>query len=161
MPIMGGLTVCSVYFYHTEEWTERNQQLLEALSVEIRRCPRLWILAGDFNKEPETFGQYATHARLPGFLVKPAVPTFRHGASVLYFHFFMVHYAVACQIWEVRVLEDSGISPHHPVQMKLTGISSSRRTWMVGGHGSCTAPNRKRWNWRSLTTGPEWSGGEC
>ena len=31
----------------------------------------------------------------------------------------MVHRAVACQIREVRVLEDSGISPHHPVQMKL------------------------------------------
>ena len=26
VPIMGGITVFSVYFYHTEEWTERNQQ---------------------------------------------------------------------------------------------------------------------------------------
>ena len=34
--IMGGLTVFSVYFYHTEEWTERNQQILEAASREIR-----------------------------------------------------------------------------------------------------------------------------
>ena len=32
VPIMGGLTVFSVYFYHTEEWTERNQQILEAAS---------------------------------------------------------------------------------------------------------------------------------
>ena len=82
VPIMGGITVFSVYFYHMEEWTERNQQILEATSREIRRCPGLWILAGDFNMEPEPFGQYATPARLPGVLVKPAVPTFRHGASV-------------------------------------------------------------------------------
>ena len=73
VPTMGGITVFSVYFYHTEEWTERNQQILEATSREI------W---SDFNMEPETFGQYATPARLPGVLVKPAAPTFRHGASV-------------------------------------------------------------------------------
>ena len=30
VPIMDGLTVFSVHFYHTEEWTERSQQLLEA-----------------------------------------------------------------------------------------------------------------------------------
>ena len=41
---------------HTEAWTERNQQLLEALSLEIRRCPGLWILAGDFNMEPRLLG---------------------------------------------------------------------------------------------------------
>ena len=32
---------------------------------------------------------------------------------------FMVHHAVACQVREVRVLEESGVSPHRPVQMKL------------------------------------------
>ena len=109
----------SVYFYHTEEWTERNQQILEAASREIRRCPGLWILAGDFNVEPETFGQYATPTRLPGVLVRSTVPTFRHGASVRCFDYFVVHHAVACHVREVRVLEESGVSPHHPVQMKL------------------------------------------
>ena len=69
--------------------------------------------------EPKTYGQYATHARLPGVLVKPAAPTFRHGASVRCFDYFVVHHAVACQLREVRVLEESGVSPHHPVQMKL------------------------------------------
>ena len=105
--------------FNTEEWTERNQQILEATSREIRRCPGLWILAGDFNMEPEVFGQFATPAKLPGILIKPAVPTFRHGASVRCFDYFVVHRAVACQVQEVRVLEESGVSPHHPVQMKL------------------------------------------
>ena len=31
----------------------------------------------------------------------------------------MVHRAVACQIREVRVLEESGVSPHHSVCMRL------------------------------------------
>ena len=90
------------------EWTERNQQTLEATSREIRSCPGLWILAGDFNMEPETFGQYATPTRLPGVLVKSAVPTFRHGVSVRCFDYFDVHRAVACQVLEVRVLDESG-----------------------------------------------------
>ena len=69
--------------------------------------------------EPEVFGQFATPAKLPGILIKPAVPTFRHGASVRCFDYFVIHRAVACQVQEVRVLEESGVSPHHPVQMKL------------------------------------------
>ena len=55
VPSRGRLTEFSIYFCHTEEVAERNQQLLEAASLEIRRCPGLWILAGDFNMEPETF----------------------------------------------------------------------------------------------------------
>ena len=52
-------------------------------------------------------------------LVTPAAYTFRHGASVRCFDYFVVHRAVACQILEVRGLEESGISPHHPAQVKL------------------------------------------
>ena len=40
-------------------------------------------------------------------------------ASVRCFDYFVVHRAVACQVRELRVLEESGVSPHHPVQMKL------------------------------------------
>ena len=106
-PPRRGITVFSVYFYHTEEWTERNQQILEATSREIRRCPGLWILAGDFNMEPDTFGQYATLARPPGVLVKPPAPTFRHGASVRCFDCFVGHRAVAarfgkCACWRIQ-----------------------------------------------------------
>ena len=53
----------------------------------------------------------------PGVQVARTAPTFRHGASVPRFDYFVVHRAVACQILEVRVLEESRISPHHPVQV--------------------------------------------
>ena len=68
--------------------------------------------------EPWVFGQCATPMRLPGVLVKPAASTFRHRASVRCFDYFVVHRALACQMLEVRVLEESGISPHHPVQVE-------------------------------------------
>ena len=44
---------------------------------------------GRFQHGPETFGQYATPARLPGVLVKAAAPTFRHGVSVRCFDYFV------------------------------------------------------------------------
>ena len=56
VPILGRLTVVSVYFYHTEERTERNQQLLEPLSEEVRRCGGLLVIAGDFNMDSGVFG---------------------------------------------------------------------------------------------------------
>ena len=77
------------------------------------------------------------------------------------FDYFVVHHAVACQVREVRVLEESGVSPHHPVQMKLkrsfqglvtrvqvipsawTGTSLSRRTWKSVGGSSCSALIKK------------------
>ena len=102
-----------------EGWTERNQQLLVTLGDEARRCAGLWVIGGDFNMEPEAFGQFATSARLPGVLVAPTIPTFRHGASVRRFDYFVVHRAVACQVLDVHVQEASGISPHHPVCMRL------------------------------------------
>ena len=119
VPIPRGLAIFSVCFYHSEGWTERNQQLLEALGDEVRKCAGLWVIGGDFDMEPENFEQFATQARLPGILVAPTIPTFRHGASVQRLDYFVVHHAVACQNLEVQVLEDSGISPHHPVRMRL------------------------------------------
>ena len=80
-----GLHVC---LYHSEGWTERNQQLLEMLSDEVRRCAGLWVIGGDFNTEPEAFEQFATPTRLPGILVAPTTPTFRHGTSVRRFEGF-------------------------------------------------------------------------
>ena len=59
-----------------------GRQLLVMLGEEVRRCAELWVIGGDFNMEPEAFGQFATPARLPGVLVAPTIPTFRHGASV-------------------------------------------------------------------------------
>ena len=63
---------------------------------------------------------YATQlSRLTSNPGRASSPTFRHGASVWCFDNCVVHRAVACQILEVRVLEESGISPHHRVQVKL------------------------------------------
>ena len=87
----------------------------------------MWIVAGDFIMEPVVFGQSATPTKLPGVLVTPAAPTSRHGASVRCFDNFVVHRTVACQILEARVLEESGISPHHPPP--VMGCAREPRCW--------------------------------
>ena len=165
VPILRGLTVFSVYFYHSEGWTERNQQLLVTLGDEVRRCAGLWVIGGDFNMEPEAFGQFATPARLPGTLVAPTIPTFRHGASVRRFDYFMEHHAVACQILEVHVQEDSGISPHHPVRMRLKHSFRGLVTRVQAVPRALPQPvvscAREPWRWeiqreRNMDEGWEW-----
>ena len=69
-----------VYLHHSEGWTERNQHLLETLGNELRRCPGLWLVAGDFNMEPTGSAELATPERPEGVLVAPTQPTVRHGA---------------------------------------------------------------------------------
>ena len=131
-------------------------------STEVWRCLGLWIVAGDFNTEPEIFGQCATPARLPGVLVKPAAPTFRHGAPVRCFDYFVVHCAMACHIRDpvqmklrrsFRGWSQGCRRPrercHHPslaAHVNLgVGTANSRRKWTIGGRGSCKAPSRKSW----------------
>ena len=163
VPILWGLTVFSVNFHHSEEWTERNQQLLETLSENIRWCAGLWVIGGFFNMEPEAFEQFATPARLPGVLVAPTMPTFRHGASVRRFDYFVVHRATRCQILEVQVLEKSGISPHHPVRLRVKRSFQGLITWVLAVPRALPPPTvgcvREPWRWeiqRERNTDERW-----
>ena len=130
--------------------------------------PGQWIVAGDFNMEPETFGQHAT-ARLPGVLVRPAAPTFRRGASVRRFDYLTVHGATARQILDVCVLGDSGIRPASPGPDEAEALlqrvgrkgssdpesSATSHRWLrartsVLGCRACAAPSRKSWEIATL-----------
>ena len=90
--------------------------------------------------EPRVFEHCATPARLPGVFVAPTTLTLEHGASVRRIDYFVVHRAVACQIPEVRVLEESGVSPHHLVQVKL-----KRADYESAGHAKNSATPSHHW----------------
>ena len=78
-------------------WRRRALKFGGALGYGYWRATSTW--------SPRRLGrQYATLARLPGVLVKPAAPIFRHGASVRCIDYFRAHGAVARQILEVCVV---------------------------------------------------------
>ena len=51
----GGLRVFSVYFWHSEGWTPRNEALLEAVLMRPRVTRHPWLIACDANMCPEDF----------------------------------------------------------------------------------------------------------
>ena len=54
--VRGGLRVFSVYFWHSEGWTPRNEALLEAvLKKQARTTRHPWLIACDANMCPEDF----------------------------------------------------------------------------------------------------------
>ena len=130
-------------------------------------APKHWRLSGS--------GQRGA-GRANGFRTKGGSPW--HGfpsweesqSSAFYFY-----HTEECQIREMRVLEDSGISPHHPVQRRLkcsfqglvtrvqatpralpspivvvrenlaAGTLISGRAWTNDGRSSCRALSKKSW----------------
>ena len=45
----GGLRVCSVYFWHSEGWTPRNEALMEAVLKQARTTRHPWLIVCDAN----------------------------------------------------------------------------------------------------------------
>ena len=53
--IRGSLCVFSVYFWHSEGWTPRNEALLEAVVDQANTTRHPWLVACDANPYPEDF----------------------------------------------------------------------------------------------------------
>ena len=53
--VRGGLRIFSVYYWHSEGWTSRNEALLEAVLKRTRTTKHAWLIACDANMCPEDF----------------------------------------------------------------------------------------------------------
>ena len=53
--VRGGKRAFSVYFWHSEGWTPRNEALLEAVSKRARVTKHPWLVACDANMSPVEF----------------------------------------------------------------------------------------------------------
>ena len=53
--VRGGLRVFSVYFWHSEGWTPRNEALLDAVLRQAKVTRHPWLVACDANMCPEDF----------------------------------------------------------------------------------------------------------
>ena len=80
--VRGGLRIFSVYFWHSDGWTSRNEALLEAVLKRTRITKHPWLIAYDANMSPEDFEKSLwfrkdqVHAMAPG-----GVPTCRSKSS--------------------------------------------------------------------------------
>ena len=53
--VRGHMRVFSVYFWHTEGWTPRNEALLEAVVKQAKATRHPWLIARDATMSPEDF----------------------------------------------------------------------------------------------------------
>jgi hypothetical protein len=114
----GGLLVVSVYFWHSEGWSARNQTLMQKLTEVVRACGCLWLIGGDMNMAPETFMGHPLYLQLKGLMVAPSAPTCTMGkAKVL--DYFVVDPRLEHSIVSIEVLTNAHTSPHWPVKLTL------------------------------------------
>ena len=58
--VRGGMRIISVYFWHSEGWSSRNEALLEAVLKRARTTKHPWLIACDANMSPEDFEKKKT-----------------------------------------------------------------------------------------------------
>ena len=81
------------------------------------QCP--WILAADFNMEPELLQSHTLYGELGGMTVRPDTGTCKvHGRWVCY-DYFVVDSRLGPLIESVIVMTEAHTSPHLPVRLRL------------------------------------------
>ena len=68
MNVRGGLRVYSVYFWHSEGWTLRNEALLEAVRKQARTTRHPWLIACDANMKEFTENLEDTEVPAPAHI---------------------------------------------------------------------------------------------
>ena len=53
--LCGGMRIFAVFFWHSEDWTARNEALLEAVLKRARVTRHPWLMACDANMSPAEF----------------------------------------------------------------------------------------------------------
>ncbi len=132
-----GLTVLSAYFWHSEGWSQRNQDLMWAIIRLVRQLAGgLWALSADYNMEPELLEAHPLFSELGGECVAPDRGTCRSGSTWRKYDYFIVSKPLRCLIEELRVLDEVAPTPHIPVALKVRTAPPAMYRWV------CRAPRR-------------------
>ena len=106
-----------LYLWHSEGLTMRNMEILHAVGEAIASFGGPWVLAGDFNMEPETLKARGFLAVTNGHLCAHSQPTCNERC----FDYFIVSKCMAPFVHSVTTLEYDGIKPRAPVRLLLRG----------------------------------------
>ena len=70
--VTGELRIFSVYFWHSERWTSRNEALLEAVLKRTQTTKHPWLIACDANMSPQDFEKSLSFRKDQIHLIAPA-----------------------------------------------------------------------------------------
>ena len=113
----GGIHAVSIYLKHTEELYPDNIEILDAAAQLISTLTGPWVLAGDFNLEPEALKSSGFLELTNGRMMAPEKGT----CNGRKYDYFVVAQCLAPFVHSVTALDYPGCSPHAPVRLLLRG----------------------------------------
>jgi len=122
--LRGGLHAGSVYLQDSVGLNDVNLAVLQEVAVVLKQLRGPWVLAGDWNINPDLLRSSAWLDVVGGVLVAPQTPTC-HGST---YDFFVVSQDLASSVVAVARVDDGGMHPHHPVRMLLRGDARRKLT---------------------------------
>ena len=111
----GGIYIITVYLFHSEGLSTRNLDLLQSLAALISRLKGPWVVAGDFNLQPQELIDSGWLFLVSGVVKAPALETC--GQAV--YDYFVVHKGLEKAVVGVARVKDFGMQPHCPVRLFL------------------------------------------
>jgi endonuclease/exonuclease/phosphatase family metal-dependent hydrolase len=123
--IRGGIHCLSIYLKSGEGMSEANKAILEEAAVLLGLLKGPWIVAGDFNVNPEDLAATRWVDIVDGVLFAPALPTCTTATSSNKYDYFVVHRSIAHAVVAVQRIEDGACKPHWPARLLIK--SNARR----------------------------------
>ncbi len=113
----GGLALVSVYFHDAPGIPPENVEMMRDLAVVLAAIQGPWVLAADWNMEPEEVIGTGFPALVDGTLVAPSLPT----CNAATYDYFLINKGLQHAVAGVAIINDAGIVPHCPVRLYLRG----------------------------------------
>ena len=113
----GGLHLVSIYLWTSEGLSERNLSILHHLSLLLRALRGPWVVAGDWNMEPEVLQAAGWPRRLGGQIFAPSLPT----CGDRCYDFFLLDSRISHMAAGVQAISDAGGRPHRVSRLLLDG----------------------------------------
>jgi len=121
----GGFHVITVYLWTAEGMTPRNIEIMAEVSklTKVLRGP--WVVAGDFNVNPEALKQWAIDNRAT--IHHSKAPTCHSN----HYDYFIVHRSLTTAVAGVQTIDCLGGRPHYGVRLLLNTGCKDDRIWTM------------------------------
>ena len=152
--VRGGLRIFSVYLWHSEVWSSRNELLLEAVLKRTRTTKHPWLEACDANMSPEDFEKNLWFRKDQMHVIAPeGVSTCRSRSAKGEWVEKVYDYVIASsslkgRISDTQVIEDFEPRPHKAVTF-IVERGKERQEWneqelpkALPGHSGGRLPGR-------------------
>ena len=119
----GGLHLISAYLWTVEGLSKRNLDLLQCLAAILAGIQGPWMVAGDFNVTPEVLRASGWLSLVRGVIHTPSSAT----CNGKVYDYFVTSTSLSSAVAAVRVVGDSGTSPHSAVRLLLRAAPRSHK----------------------------------